>query len=122
MQKVIFQAILGLTLSSSGILLAFFSLGNTTKGTNPLLLTVIVVLILAGASLLFWAGKSDATLLHKSNLDKTESDTSPKVEGLASRLKKNNAIMSEWTKTENTRNRLKMLELSAAADEKGKKV
>jgi hypothetical protein len=52
--------------------------------------------------------------------DKPEEDTSPKVESLAGRLKKNNAIMSEWAKTENTRNRLKMLEMSAAAEEKEK--
>jgi len=115
------QTFLGLLVMISGFFSAYLYTKSLNNGASPLLLIIAVLLVVLGVRILFRASRSNATALNVAP-DKPEDDTSPKVESLAGRLEKNNAIMSEWAKTENTRNRLKMLEMSAAADEKGKKI
>lgn len=113
MIKVISKTFLGLLISGLGFYLAYFYLTEMDKGLTPLILIPSGFLIILGVYLLIRAGKSDVTIVKKPDLN--ESSTVKK--GLADTLIKNNELSSKWAKTVEKRDRLKLLEISAASEE-----
>ena len=67
--------------------------------------------------LLFRAGKSDVSVVHKAqhNLEALSTDKP----GLESTIERNNSFDAEWGKTTEARNRLKMLQVAADAGKQG---
>ncbi len=113
MIKVISKTFLGLFIAGLGFYLAIFYLTEMDKGLTPLILAPSVLLIILGVYLLMRAGKSDETIVKKPDLPKNATVK----EDLADTLLKNSELSSKWAKTVEKRDRLKLLEISAASEE-----
>lgn len=110
--KVILKTFLGLLIAALGFCLAFFYLIKINDGCTPLLLIPAIILIIVGLRLLMRAGESDATVIKKPEMPKDVAK-----EGLEDMFNKNSALSSKWAKTVEKRDRLKLLEISGAAEE-----
>src|SRR6266403_1436119 len=115
MTKVLLQTLLGIVLLIGGFFLAYFGFLGINDGQAWFLIPAILI-VGASSFLLFRAGKSDDSVVHKAkhNLEALSTDKP----GLETTLEKNNSFDSEWGKTTEARNRLKMLQLSADAGKK----
>src|SRR5438270_81468 len=111
MLKVFSQTFLGLLLCFSGLYVLYFYLTGINDGRSPLLLGLSVLLIAGGVFLFFRVGKSDATVVSKMKLDNPDTNQSANP-GLENTLKKNNELMADWSKTNEAKQRLRMLELA----------
>lgn len=106
--KSLIATILGLVLSVSGIVVGYLFLDGLANEANFLLLGGAVVLIAGGVFCFVKGGKSDAL-----GVKKVKSEPIVLKEG-QNILEKNNAMLGDYNKTADTRDRLKMLE--AAGD------
>ncbi len=105
MGKVILQTLFGLACWGLAILFIYLYLQGG-EHRNILFLAPVLFLFAGGAYLLYLGGKSDSTVIAKPNLEIQSQPTG----GLAATLKKNNEMFKDWTKTDSTRNKLKMLQ------------
>jgi hypothetical protein len=112
--KIILKTFLGLVVVALGFCLAFFYLIKIDDGWTILLLIPALVLIILGGYLLMRAGKSDATVIKKP-IPLSSKDISR--EGLEDVFDKNNQLSSQWAKTVEKRDKLKLLQISSAAEE-----
>jgi hypothetical protein len=115
MLKVILKTFLGLLITALGFCLTFFYLIKIDDGCTPLLLIPAVALIIGGIYLLMRAGKSDVTVIKKPDMPLAAKDASNA--GLEEVFNKNNQLSSQWAKTVEKRDKLKMLEISGAVEE-----
>lgn len=114
MLKALGQTLLGFLLTAAGFYLLFVALIGIADQTNVWFFLPAIPLIAGGIVLLLRAGKSDALLGVKKA--KVKITLASKDEAsLAATLEKNNAMDQQWSKTNDARNRLKMLQLSADA-------
>lgn len=110
MLKVLGETLLGLLLSGSGIYTGYFYLNGVDQGRTPFLLLLSLVLIGGGVYLLIRAARTEDTMFVKPSV------TTP-ITKEGERLKKNNELANEWKRTMDQRDRLKMLEVSAEAND-----
>ncbi len=120
--KSVLLSLVGILTILVGVFLIYLFFNSLDGSINIVLLIGSVVLIGGGIVLLIFAGKIDTIILNRTSKpekDKEPLIMKPKNNGLASKIDANNAMMAEWKKTNDTKNRLRMLEISAAAgDEK----
>jgi len=114
MLSVILKTLLGLLISALGFFLGYFYLSEMEKGCTPLLLVPAFFLICLGVYILIKAGNSEETVIKKSDMSLAKDKA-----GLVDVFNKNNALSSKWAKTVEKRDRLKLLEISGAAEEQG---
>lgn len=113
MLKTIGLIFLGVLFEIGGITtlyLFFISLNNTV---NYLYLVATLVLIGAGVFLFIKEGKSDKTVVMAMAPIKPLDEITANAE---TRLAKNNAMLGDWKKTNETKDRLRMLELQSNVD------
>lgn len=113
MKAILLQTALGLLLSVSGIQTIYMYVEGLNNGASILLLLLAIVLIAAGVYFLMRAGKSDASVFTRIKIFRK--NKSVDAQSLAQTLEKNNELTSEWSKTVEKRDKLKMLEISTAA-------
>lgn len=108
-KKVLLFTFLGFGLFIGGIGVAFFYFQGAQDGSRSGLLLIPAVLLGgAGSFFLFKAGRIDTQkVVFKENQAQSEGISS---EGL---ITKNNKLVEEWNKTNEKRDKLKMIELSA---------
>ena len=110
---VILQTLGGFTISASGVLLGYLYLTKANLN-NPLILIAAILLFPSGGYLLYRAGKQDDIIIVKTKkpilLEIPELQTDDA--GLDKTLEKNNALSSQWSKTIEQRDKLRMLELA----------
>lgn len=112
MKKVILGTFLGLILSVGGFGLVFFSLTVTLSSIlNIILMVMGIVFVGVGVFLLYKAGTMDVNKPHFEDLNV------PNGEQSASILAKNNELVNQFNKTMRARDKLKILKMSASADE-----
>lgn len=113
MLKTIGLIFLGVLFEIAGItcLYLFFTSLNTT--INYLYLAASLLLIGAGVFLFIKEGGSDKTVVMAMAPIKPLEEISETAE---SRLAKNNAMLGDWKKTNETKDRLRMLELQSNVD------
>lgn len=116
MLRIIFQTLAGLILLVLGCFLAYLYLQELAETNKWWLFVIGICLATGGVFFLFRAGKSDATVVSNNKFQQVAEEK----KGLETKLLKNNKLMSEWSKTEEARDRLRMLELSASADKEQK--
>jgi len=119
MKSVLFS-LFGILAILGGVCLIYLFFIDLDIAANIFLLIGSFVLIGGGVFLLLFAGKIDTIILNRASRpedDKKPLIMKPKDEGLASKIDENNAMMAEWKKTNETKNRLRMLEISAAEGE-----
>ena len=113
MKAILLQTIIGLALSISGIQTIYIYITGLDKGTSILLLLLALALIAVGVYFLMRAGKSDASVFTR--LKNFRKNKTVDAQTLAQTLEKNNELTSKWSKTVEKRDKLKMLEISTAA-------
>lgn len=105
------QSLLGVVFTFAGVFVMYIYITSINTGANMLFLAGAILLIGAGVFLLVKAGKSDRTVV---------ADMPPikplEAETAEDRLAKNNELMGEWKKTNETKDRLRMLEIQASAE------
>jgi hypothetical protein len=117
--KVIFNTFLGILSSTSGVYIGYLYLESLNENSRPWLLLLSLPLVALGVFLLVQASRSGAPLNIKDG--ETTSgmpSTAGKFENL---LKKNNELADEWSKTVEDKDKLKILEIAAAAEEQMQK-
>jgi hypothetical protein len=113
MRFVILRTALGLLLSAAGIQAIYTYVLGLDKGISFLILLLAIILICAGTYLLMKAGKSDETVFSKlKNFRRKRVDEDTVLEQA---LQTNNKLTEKWDQTIEKRDRLKMLEISTAA-------
>jgi hypothetical protein len=116
MFKVFGMTFLGLGLTGGGFFLLFFYLSGISTGQTPLLLIPAVLCVGGGIFLLLRAGKSNATTFALAEEGQTTTETIKAVGG-KNLLEKSNEYTAEWKKTNDTKDRLKILQISANAED-----
>ncbi len=118
------KLLLGFLSSGIGFPVAFLYFTNI-EGSTPLLLGVSAPLIFAGV---YFLGGAAANGVSKLTGISTGSDNKAATEttgvsggGLNDVLQKNNKIINEWSKTNQVKSELEILEMSAAAEENASK-
>jgi len=115
MLKEVGQSFLGVILVLGGVYLLYLFISSLNKQENILFLGLFFLLVSGGVFLLIRAGKSDTVILKRTApdvIDDVQSLTFGK-EKLSNQLAKNNQMLAEWTKTNNTKTMMKMLEISS---------
>jgi hypothetical protein len=115
--KIVLKTFFGLLISVFGFSLVFLYLIKIEENFSFLLLLPAVLLIIVGAYILIKAGKSDVTVIKKPDMPLVKKDNSNAA--LEEIFDKNNKLSSEWASTVEKRDRLKLLEISGAAEEQG---
>lgn len=108
------QSLLGLVLSAAGIQTIYIYVKGLDSGASVLLLLLALVLIVVGFYLLMRAGKTDVSVFKRLKNFKTKNANAE--ESLAKSLQKNDQLTNQWSKTVEKRDKLKMLEISSAAN------
>ncbi len=111
MKKIILFAFLGIVLLIAGVYMSYVYVIGIDTGANILLLILALVFLASGVYLLISSGKSDITVLNKGNGKKLDLN----VNSFEASLEKNNQLTSKWAKTVEKRDRMKMLEITTAA-------
>ena len=115
MKKVLIETFLGIIFFLSGIAIPFVNLRGIGEESNPWILVISGFLLVIGVVLLFHAGRANTNnaneIVKQSTVEKKDSMTL---------LDRNNKLVSEWKKTTNTEDKLKMLALKAQVEEKEK--
>jgi hypothetical protein len=115
MIKIIFSTIAGLFITTSGFYISYLYLRSLEETTSPLLLILSLPLIAFGIFLLIIAGKSNASIAMAPDKD-AENLPIPEGDSLKQVLEQNNAMVDDWANTVSKRDKLKLLEISAAAE------
>ena len=107
----------GLAVLFAGLYITFGYIKDIVDGGNIWLLVLSIPLTALGSFLLFRAGKSNATIMKKNLYEPTVFDGKPieAKKGLENTLEKNAAMTDQFAKTNEARNRLKLLQASAEA-------
>lgn len=117
--KMFIESTGGLISTLGGIYLMYLYLTSLDTKPNILLMIFSLILMCAGIALLIIAGRSDTLILNK--VSKPEIEENPIVPvtqeaGLEDKIEKNNAMLEDWKKTNETKQRLKLLEMEGAAN------
>jgi len=83
------------------------------EGSKPLLLVISLALLILGGVFLFNVIRD----FLKAKKKKAQIDPNAVDASIASTLDKNNAMTADWEKTNDTRDKLKMLEIASKAEE-----
>ena len=110
MIRLIGQIFLGILLLFAGIYVGYLYLKSLDSGNNVLLLIVTLVCMTVGIFSLYKAAKNEEKIISP-----VVDIPKPSSSELEERLEKNNTITSEWSKTQEQRDRLKLLELAENA-------
>ena len=116
MMQIVLQSILGVILSIGGVYLMYLYLTTINSSSNIVLLIGSLALLGVAVFLFIRAGKSDKMFISKMPPIKPLEDPDANAPSLESRLQKNSAMLGDWKKTNETKDRLRMLEISAAAE------
>jgi len=115
MFKEIIQSLLGVILALGGIFLFYLFITTLNNGANFLYFGLAIFLIAAAIFLFIRAEKSDTLILNRT-VDETKTDAFSFVstqESLPNKLEQNNATLADWNKTNATRDKMKMIEISS---------
>jgi len=121
--KMVLLSFAGLVLCLAGIYLMYVFLTGLDANTTIFLLIGSLILIVGGITLLVFAQKSDTMILQRAGKEESEKKFEPiavntgKDEGLAKQIDQNNAMMKDWEKTNETKQRLRMLQMQASAED-----
>src|SRR5258708_26522667 len=117
MLKIIGLSFLGVLLDLTGIFVLYLYIISLNGSANILFLILSLVLIGGSIFIFIKTGKSDKTVVTKMPPLKPLEES---INTADTRLAKNNAMMSDWEKTNKTKDKLRMFEIQSNADSSGK--
>lgn len=111
MKRVLFETVFGVLLFLAGFYLAYLYVKSLEGTGNYIFILLAITLVGFGGFLLYKAGQSDVSVstehIDKAELEKIKSEKKP-----VDLIKRNNDIINKWNKTEEERDRLKLLSLA----------
>jgi hypothetical protein len=113
--KVIVKPFLGIAVFLSGLFLAYLYIVSIDT-SSPLIFISALALLIIGVMLLIRVGKSGETIMVDFQKASQE-ENQPKAKSGENFLEKNAKLSAEWTKTVEKKDKLKTLEIAAAAEE-----
>lgn len=113
MFRVVGQTLLAFILLAAGGYLSFVFLESLADGPKVWAIVSSLPMGASGIFLLMRAGKSDATVMKKTEIPTLGETTGGTQTGLEERIDQNNQMTAEWNKTNKARERLRMLEVQA---------
>lgn len=119
MVKLLSGIIIGLLSAGLGVYFANLQITTAAQGSSPILLALSVVFIGVGIFCFvkgFLSFRADRALATEEDLLLAPVSSSPSSSD-SGILKKNDAILKEWNKTNDARDKLKILEAAGAAEE-----
>ena len=114
MLRVISQTFLGLILLAAGCYLFFLFLQGLADSSASWAVFCAIPLLGAGIFLLVRAGKSDATVIKKTQIPQLGSSGGG---GLENQLHKNNELVEEYSNMNHTKDKLRILEAAGPSEE-----
>ena len=114
MGREFLKTALGFLICVAGFYIAYLGIKQLENDSFPILLGLSLPVLVVGAFLLIRAGKTDDAVIKK---PKIEVESPQDKAGLAEVLKKNNNLTTEYAKTVEKRDRLRLLEISSSAEE-----
>ena len=124
MLRVIFNSFLGILATVAGFYLAYLYLESLNQTGRPLYLLLSLPLIISGIILLVRTSRSDESLVistFQGTESQTEKPENQNTGSLGNIMEKNNQLLNEWTKQSEKRDKMKILEIAAAAEEQEEK-
>lgn len=115
MKKMLAQLLGGLLLLAGGLYIGYLYMVSLNNGGNIPFLIVSILLIGISIFFLIKASNSDNTVIAKPRI----TDAAPVQADSSNILLKNSQLINDWRKTNDTQNRLKVLQMSAT-DENSK--
>ncbi|HWY80089.1 MAG TPA: hypothetical protein VNW29_07065 [Candidatus Sulfotelmatobacter sp.] len=112
MFKTIIQTVAGIVFIFGGISIIYVFIINLNTNANLFFLALSIFFLCGGIYFFIKAGKSDSTVI--SRVPPMKSTLFEEKSGLSERLAKNNEIMGNWKKVNETKDRLRMIEISAS--------
>lgn len=112
MKKILLETFIGIVLCGFGIYVGYLYITGINNGSNPVLLVLSIILIGVGVFSLYKASTYDDTIIQKPTVDTTAQTpaTTSKI------LERNNQLTSQWKKTIEQRDKLKMLQIAGGID------
>lgn len=121
---MVLLSLAGLVLCLGGIYLMYLFIISINTNSNIFFLIGSLVSIAAGVFLLLFAQKSDTMILKRAGKEEAENKFVPEPitemkadEGTEKQLEQKNAMIKDWEKTNETKQRLRMLEMQASAED-----
>lgn len=113
-------SLLGIVLTLGGIFVMYLYINSLNTTPNIVFLVGSLAMVGGAVYLFILAGKSDTVILKRAG--DLKPDTEPVITPVAtdpgaSKLAENNKMLRDWEKTNETKERLRMLEMSASAGE-----
>jgi hypothetical protein len=120
MIKAFALTLFSFVLAAAGFYLGFLYLAGEEGGGKPILLIGSLPLIIVGIWLLLRSSKTNALLGLK---DEVVTELAVPINGdkLENVIQKQNKIVEEWMKQSEDKDKLKILEIAAAAEEEARK-
>jgi hypothetical protein len=122
MIKVIWQMLLGFLLIDGGFYLGFLFIRGEQNGGSPFFLIISIPIIALGAFFIIRAAKADDVVIARKDKSIKEITLPGALgkEGFGKVLKRNDELNARWTKTNETRDKLKMAQVRAAEENEPK--
>ncbi len=119
MLRVFLLTLLGLLCAGAGIYLGYNFLLSLRTTAQPLLLIASLILSVGGLTLLIKMSRLNESMILRTfdNDIPTELAPSPFVDKTESFIDRNNKIVSDWIRESDKRDKMKILEIAAAAQE-----
>jgi hypothetical protein len=124
MFRIIFNSLIGISGTGAGFYFSYLYLESLGHLGKPLYLLLGLPLIIAGIILLVRTSRQDETLVVRTfNTDPElkAADADPSSTQLDNVVEKNNRLVSDWIKESDKRDKMKILEIAAAAEEDNEK-
>jgi hypothetical protein len=122
MLKVILNSFLGILITVAGFFLAYLYLQSLKNSGQPLYLLLAFPLIIIGLILLIRASRADESLVISTYQETKSADPdSPSPVKNSNIMEKNNRLLNDWIKESEKRDKMKILEIAAAAEEDNEK-
>lgn len=110
MKKIAIFTLVGLGSGAVGIITGYLFLKSINSGANYIFLIISLVFITAGIICLYLATnpkKNEKPLVDQAAVEAQTANT----------IEQNNTVLAQWNKTNETRDRLKIIKIAGAQDE-----
>jgi hypothetical protein len=122
MIRVILNTFLGILTTIAGFCVSYVYLKSLNGTSQPLLLFLAFPLVIIGIILLIRTSRTDESLVISTYQEpKNDEPVSPPPDKRENLMEKNSQLLDNWIKESEKRDKLKLLEIAAAAEEENEK-
>ena len=115
MLKIVGQSLIGIILTIGGVYLLYQYIASLNKNANILFFILSIICIGGGIFLLILTERSETVIRTRTAPDTTDTSETMSLskETFGDKLAKNNEMISDWKRVNSTKNKMKMVQISA---------